>query len=77
MARPKLDADYLQLRTQLVAAREASGITQADLSTRLGRTQSFVSKYEQGERKLDVMDFVLICRTLHLDPGQVLASLPG
>ena len=37
-------------------ARVDSGLTQAEAARRLGRTQSFVSKAERGERRLDVVE---------------------
>ena len=38
-----------------------AGFTQLELSDRIGRPQSFVSKYENGERKLDFVETVEIC----------------
>lgn len=51
------------------------GLTQAELSARLGKPQSFVSKYERGERRLDVVEFVEIARELSLDIPKVLAQI--
>ena len=44
----------------MIAARKAAGLTQHALARRLGRPQSFVAKYEGGERRLDVVEFVLL-----------------
>ena len=41
----------LKLRQVLVEARNAAGLTQAELAKKLGRTQTFVSNYERGERE--------------------------
>jgi len=41
--------------------RQKAGFTQLELSNRLSRPQSFVSKYENGERKLDFVETVEIC----------------
>ncbi|MEW6368373.1 MAG: helix-turn-helix transcriptional regulator [Acidobacteriota bacterium] len=38
------------------------------MAARLGRPQSYVSKYELGERRLDVIEFVELIRTLDCDP---------
>jgi transcriptional regulator with XRE-family HTH domain len=46
--------------------REAAGLRQEDVATRLKRPQSFVSKYESGERRLDVLELVDVCATLNL-----------
>lgn len=66
---------YLLLRRELIAAREARGLTQADLARALGRSQSFVSKYEVGERRLDVVDFVLVCNHLDVKAGDLLRAI--
>lgn len=68
-------AGYSFLRRELVSAREAQGLTQADLARALGRSQSFVSKYEVGERRLDVVDFVLVCRSLGIDAGKLVSGI--
>jgi transcriptional regulator with XRE-family HTH domain len=46
--------------------RGRKGLTQAELSTALGMAQSFVSKYEMGERRLDFIEVDRICRELGL-----------
>lgn len=56
----------------LVEARERAELTQAELAKRLGRVQSFVSKYELGERRLDVVDFIEVCECLGIDPAALL-----
>jgi transcriptional regulator with XRE-family HTH domain len=45
-------------------AREEAGILQADLARKLGRKQGFVSKYELGDRRLDLIDLAEICDAL-------------
>ncbi len=50
-------------------------LTQADLARALGRPQSFVSKFERGERRLDVIEFLDVARALSLDPMRVIADL--
>lgn len=47
-------------------ARIGAGLTQIDVAGRLGVPQSFVSKYETGERRLDVGEVQAICRVLGL-----------
>ena len=56
----------------LVAARKAADVTQVELATRLGRHQSFVSKYERGERRLDVVEFCQVAEGLGHDPSKLL-----
>ena len=63
------------LQRLLAARRGASGLTQAQLASRLARPQSFVAKYEGGERKLDVIEFCAVARALNLDPATLLREL--
>ena len=66
---------YERLRLLLVEARRSAGLSQAELAARLRRPQSFVSKYERGERRLDVIEFLEIVEALELDAGALLAKL--
>jgi len=59
----------------LQSAREHAGLTQAALATAIGKPQSFVSKAENGERRLDVLEFVAICRALGVNPSKLLKRL--
>jgi len=62
-------------RQLLVDARLDSGLTQAELAQRLSRPQSFVSKYERGERRLDVVEFIEIAAELGIQTDEVLKRL--
>ena len=64
-----------RFRELLVEARKDADLTQAELSLRLNRPQSFVSKYERGERRLDVVEFGEVARALGIDPVNFLARL--
>ncbi|WP_325376188.1 helix-turn-helix transcriptional regulator [Dokdonella sp.] len=66
---------YAQLRALLIEAREEAGLTQAEVAKRLRRVQSFVSKYELGERRLDVVDFIAVCDCLGVDPADLLRQV--
>lgn len=59
----------------LVEARAAAGLSQQALASKLGRPQSFVSKYERGERRLDVGELVELAATLGLDAAEFVAAL--
>lgn len=65
---------YKRFRELLAEARKDAGLTQAQLSSRLNRPQSFVSKYERGERRLDVVEFAEVARALRVDPIKFLAK---
>jgi ribosome-binding protein aMBF1 (putative translation factor) len=68
-------AEYALLKELLVEARRKIGLTQAALASRLGRPQSFVSKYERGERRLDVIEFLDVAEALKIDPAAFLRTL--
>ncbi|MXZ87430.1 MAG: helix-turn-helix transcriptional regulator [Gemmatimonadetes bacterium] len=67
--------EYELLLRRLISARDAAGLTQHQLALRLNRPQSFVSKYERGERRLDVVEFVTICRILAIDPSSIVGDI--
>jgi transcriptional regulator with XRE-family HTH domain len=67
VAGAKNDDRYLFLVEELKAARLRLGLSQTALAARLGRRQQYVSKYEQCERRLDVVEFVDAARALQLD----------
>lgn len=69
------DHDYGALIRHLVEAREQASITQTELASRLGRPQSFVSKYERLERRLDLGEWRLIAIALDLDPVTAFAEI--
>jgi len=66
--------DYGHFRVLLTEVRRRSGMTQAELSAKLGRPQSFVAKYEGGEQRLDVVEFLLVCEALGVDPVELFAE---
>ena len=61
----------------LVDARENRGLTQIAVSKKLGRPQSFVSKYESGERRLDVLEFLEVAEALGVNPSRLISKLKG
>jgi transcriptional regulator with XRE-family HTH domain len=59
----------------MIEARKSAGLTQQDLAARLSRPQSFVAKYEGGERRIDVVEFIAICRAISVDSTAMLRKL--
>lgn len=76
-----LTDEYEVLLEWLVSARREARLTQRELADRIKRPQSFVSKYERGERRLDVVELVKVCDALGADPckaiSHVKARLPA
>lgn len=67
MASSLRDSRYRRIIDRLREARLAAGLTQADLAKKLKRPQSYIAKIEGCERRLDVLEFLLIARCLGLD----------
>lgn len=53
---------------EVAAARQAAGISQRDLAAKLKRSPSYVSKFEAGERRLEVCEFLDLCAAIGADP---------
>lgn len=66
---------HRRLLKRLIAARRKKSLTQAQVAEVLGRPQSFVAKYEGGERRLDVIEFLDLAEVLEIDPCELLAKV--
>ena len=62
-------------RSWLVRKRRGAKLTQKQLAEKLKKPQSFVSKYEKGERRLDVIEFLEISRLLGASPQDIVDML--
>ncbi|WP_237392635.1 helix-turn-helix domain-containing protein [Steroidobacter denitrificans] len=70
--RTPVHAYFLEL---LLAARHKAQLTQQQLADRLGKPQSFVAKYEGGERRLDVIEFLQLAQFLEIDAARIMRQL--
>lgn len=68
---------YRLLLSILISLREQKGLSQNQLAVKLKKPQSFVSKYERGERRLDVVELLDITRVLQADPHEIIDKLVG
>ncbi len=66
---------YRQFLALMRDARDRAGLSQVELAERLGKPQSFVSKYESGERRLDVAEFIQICQAMEVSAPKLLKKL--
>ncbi|MBM7416843.1 MULTISPECIES: helix-turn-helix transcriptional regulator [Nocardiaceae] len=57
-------AEYQQLCALLRQLRLDAGLTQVEVARRLGEPQSFVSKYESGERRLDIIELKYVAEAI-------------
>lgn len=66
---------YKAVGDALAEARANAGVKQVDLARRLRKPQSFISSYESGQRRVDVLELVRICEELGADPRRVFADI--
>jgi len=66
---------YDRFRRLLIDARREAGLTQSELARQLDRPQSYISKYERGERRVDVVEFLDIARALDINVHRFLKML--
>ena len=75
MEKSLFSAEYVIFLRLLRDARAEAGLTQAELGTRLGQTQSFVSKCERGERRIDLIEARAFCQALSVDFSALISAL--
>lgn len=74
--RKSLFADpYIEIIHRLIERRKALGVTQWDLAKAYGEDQSFISRIERCQRRLDVYEFTVMCRILNIDPSELLRPI--
>jgi transcriptional regulator with XRE-family HTH domain len=66
---------HKKFRGLLKARRKAAGLTQTAVAKRLGKPPSYVAKYELGERRLDVLEFLDIAAAIGFDPSAFIRTL--
>lgn len=75
MAKAKFSERYKALLSLLAKARADSGINQAEVARKLGVPQSYVSKVESGERRLDVVEFIRLAEASGSDPVRIVRAV--
>ena len=68
------DQRYIEVIALLRKARERSGKTQGEVAQTLGRPQSYVSKVETCERRVDVIELLQLCRAVKVTLGEVIPT---
>ena len=69
--------DHAHLIAMLKAERKRAKLTQQQVADQLGVPQSYVAKYEGGERRLDVLEYIAVVRAIGSDPVELLGRLSG
>lgn len=67
--------EYTRFLALLAEERNRAGLTQVQLAARRGKPQSFVSKFERGERRLDVVVFRQVAEAIGADPIRLLRKV--
>lgn len=60
---------------ELVRVRGVAGLSQRALADRVGKTASYIAKIEIGERRLDFVEFIALCRALDNNPADLIAVI--
>ena len=68
-------AKYQKFIALLREAREKSGLSQVQVAEKLKRPQSFVSKCESGERRVDVCEYLEICKVIGIHSNSIINKL--
>lgn len=66
---------YQQFTDLMVRERRAQYLTQKQVADKLGVPQSFVSKIESGERRIDIVEFIEIAEAMGIDPTKLLKRI--
>lgn len=74
MPKTIFSTDYERFLRVLRELREKSGLTQQEFAEKIGETQTFVSKCERGERRVDVVELRAFCRALGVPLSKFVAA---
>ena len=66
---------HAKLVRMLIDKREAAGVTQTELASKLGEYQSFVARLESGQRRIDVVELIQLSRVLEFDAKSFIEEL--
>lgn len=66
---------YVIFREMLSSYRKKTDLTQQNLAEKLNKPQSYVSKYESGERRLDLIEFLEVAEALQFDVFKFIKEL--
>lgn len=75
MEKTVFSAPYEGFRKKLIGLRTSAKLTQRQLAGKLGRERSFVSRVEQGERRVDILEFYWICKACGKDPRKAVLEV--
>jgi transcriptional regulator with XRE-family HTH domain len=68
---------YAALLEALIGARSRHRLNQRALAKLLRKPQTYVSKYERGERRMDIVELIEICKALNIAPAALIRKVEG
>lgn len=71
----EVEKQYERFRALLVERRKNAGLTQVEVAALLNKDQSYVSKFESGVRRLDVVEFLALARAIGFNPAEFIDEL--
>jgi len=71
----KLARELVVLGEVLARTREHAGVKQSELAAKLGVPASYLSKIENGTRRLDVIELIRIAEAMDVDPAKIVRTL--
>jgi transcriptional regulator with XRE-family HTH domain len=75
LEKPDRSAQYDQLRKLMAGARKVRNLSQREVAEKFGRPQSYLGKFENGKRNLDVVEFIEVAKAIGVDPKRIIARL--
>lgn len=72
MPPPFRSARHQRLAELIAQYRREAGLKQADVARELGRHQPFITSIENGQRRIDVVEFLRLARAIGFDPHEAL-----
>ncbi|MDY6806416.1 MAG: helix-turn-helix transcriptional regulator [Cyanobacteriota bacterium] len=75
MSKSIFTTEYALFLSLLREARKAAGLTQEQMAERLGQTQSYVSKCERGERRIDIVELRAFCQAIGISLNDFILQL--
>lgn len=66
---------YNRLIELMIAARQDAQLTQQQVADRLHKPQSYVAKFERGERRLDLVEFLDLAKAVRIDPRRIIDQI--
>lgn len=75
MEKSVFNQDYTLFLALLRSTRKSAGLTQKQVAARLKQTQSFVSKCERGERRIDIIELLAFCQAIGIPAEEFVRQL--